>query len=358
MKHSIIIILLAILVNTSFSQSNTKNICSSSSITSWNSKPTDIATVSEAKNIIATIIAAIGLKQNFEVSSADVPNAAAVIYQNKRYILYNPDFINGLNAQAGNKWAAISILAHEVGHHLNGHTLSDLGSRPDLELEADEFSGFVLRKLGATLTEAQEAMKIAADYKSSATHPGQQLRLTAIATGWNNAGKNATGKDIAKNSPAVPGKREPVYTKNDQTVYEGRNKTVKEEMGNQHLQQKTQTVYHPKNMSRSQQSEAALLVNNTTNRESDNTRENSDSYILADINFLADEQTSFYVTKKYNVVKVANNQVYIIGKMVTTDSNDYPYIITDDNGTKLWVDSHGNIINANDRKVGLIKAHS
>ena len=42
------------------------------------------------------------------------------------------------------------VLAHEIGHHINGHVLA-----PDLsiedrrweELEADKFAGFVLSKL-------------------------------------------------------------------------------------------------------------------------------------------------------------------------------------------------------------------
>ena len=34
------------------------------------------------------------------------------------------------------------------------HTLERGGSRPEIELEADEFSGFVLRKMGATLPQA------------------------------------------------------------------------------------------------------------------------------------------------------------------------------------------------------------
>ena len=337
MKRTIIIILLAVLVNHGFTQVKSKNICSSSAITTWSAKPTDIATVTEAKSIISTIIAAIGLKQNFEVLSADVPNAAAVIYQSKRYILYNPEFINGLNAQAGNKWAAISILAHEVGHHLNGHTLTDLGSRPDLELEADEFSGFVLRKLGATLQQAEEAMKIAADYKSSATHPGQELRLTAIATGWNNAGNKTIGKDIAKNNAVVPVPKSPVFTQPQ-------------------VQEQIQTVYHPQNKARSQQSEAASLVNNRVQiREVQSVL--SDKDILADINFVADDASAFYVTRQFTVVKVYNNQLYTIGKMQSTDSADYPFIITDDDGTKLFVDSRGNIINSNDKKVGKLKAH-
>src|SRR5688572_15497715 len=152
----------------------------------------------EAQDIIQSIVAIVGLKPNFEVRSADVPNAAAVIHRNKRLILYNPGFTGRLNKAAGNSWASISILAHEVGHHLNGHTLLQSGSRPDIELEADEFSGFVLRKMGANLSEAQVAMKIAASVKASHTHPGKAARLKAIENGWRSA-----DDQLARN-PTIP----------------------------------------------------------------------------------------------------------------------------------------------------------
>ena len=50
-----------------------------------------------------------------------------------------------------------------------------------------------------------------------------------------------------------------------------------------------------------------------------------------------------------------NNRLYAIGKMVATDNTAYPFIITDDNGTKLWVDNRGNILNSNSRSVGFLK---
>src|SRR5438477_12209028 len=105
MKPRLLIILLAVLVNNSFAQSS-RDICSSQ-ITTWTDKPASYTSATEAKNMINEIIAVIGLKPNFEVLPANVDNAAAVVYMNKRYILYNPDFINRLNASAGNKWASI-----------------------------------------------------------------------------------------------------------------------------------------------------------------------------------------------------------------------------------------------------------
>ncbi len=102
----------------------------------------------------------VGLKPNFELKAAKIKNAATVNYAEKRYILYDPGFINTIINATNTDWAAISILAHEIGHRLNGHTMLTKGGSPELELEADEFSGFVLRKLGASLDEAQRAMKM------------------------------------------------------------------------------------------------------------------------------------------------------------------------------------------------------
>ena len=90
-----------------------------------------------AQQIVDEIMEVVGLKPNFSLQAASVPNAAAVVVKGKRYVLYNPTFINTLTRIAGNKWASVSILAHEIGHHLNGHTLEAIGSRPATEIEAE-----------------------------------------------------------------------------------------------------------------------------------------------------------------------------------------------------------------------------
>ncbi|MBL7975003.1 MAG: M48 family metalloprotease [Candidatus Kapabacteria bacterium] len=141
----------------------------------------------EAVNEIEKILQHVGLKKNFQINSANVPNAMAVIEGPTRYILYSQSFINQVNSATNSKWAAISILAHELGHHLNGHTLDKSGSRPPIELEADEFSGFVLFKMGATLADAQIAMNKLGSNTGTSTHPPKSARLEAIAVGWNRA---------------------------------------------------------------------------------------------------------------------------------------------------------------------------
>lgn len=84
-----------------------------------------------------------GLIGNFEIRVTGVPNAATITEGSQRYILYNQNFIREISTVAESEWAATSILAHEVGHHLNGHTLDGRGSRPTIELEADYFSGYI-----------------------------------------------------------------------------------------------------------------------------------------------------------------------------------------------------------------------
>jgi len=141
----------------------------------------------DAEKIVAGIMDALGMEGNFKIKMANVPNVEATIRHHERYILYNPEFINKVNAAARDKWASIFILAHEVGHHLEGHTLTDVKSRPDIELQADQFAGFTLHKMGATLQQAQSAMYFIANMDASKTHPGRADRLSAIKKGWDKA---------------------------------------------------------------------------------------------------------------------------------------------------------------------------
>lgn len=147
----------------------------------------------EAKNVVAKIMSATGLKPNFEIISYGVPNAAAIIQNGVRYILYNPAFIAQISNQAGSQWASWTIMAHEVGHHLNGHTLIPGGSKPPSELEADEFAGFAVRRIGGTLEQALSPY-MTMNAEGSSTHPPRIERIAAVTKGWNAAA--GTGGDI------------------------------------------------------------------------------------------------------------------------------------------------------------------
>ncbi|WP_207492440.1 M48 family metalloprotease [Aridibaculum aurantiacum] len=274
-----------------------------------NTTVTSFTSAEDARHIIESIIAVIGLQPKFEIKEANIPNAAAVIYGSKRYILYNPKFVAALNKAAGNQWASVSILAHEIGHHLNGHTLEAGGSRPPIELEADEFSGFVLRKMGATLAEAQVAMKVAAGQRASHTHPAQADRLYAIAKGWNNANKmeTASGSDVAR-VYKTPAPSMPATT-----------------------QERTST----------QQRDVATTTMAIDKR-----------YIAKKAYFAADPSSTYFVTVRNNLVKVNGNNLQVIGKVAQSNSQLYPHVIYDENQNHLLISRSGSIVNTDGRRVG------
>jgi len=180
----------------------------------------------EAIDIVDRIVNIIGLERNFEISAANVPNALATIQNSKRLILYSQNFILGIKNATGTDWAGISILAHEIGHHLNGHTIIPGGSRPDLELQADKFSGFVCAKMGATLEEAQAAMNHLASGQGSSTHPPKSARLEAIAIGWNQGNSGSKPTQPQENAQPDTKPQENVITRTTtsvQIVYVGDN---------------------------------------------------------------------------------------------------------------------------------------
>jgi hypothetical protein len=138
-------------------------------------------------NQINAILQFSGLTTNFIVFSAPIQNAMATIIDGKRLILYDPNLLRSTDRNSGSYWSSMSILAHEIGHHLQGHTLSTSGSSISDELQADKYSGFVLYKLGASLAQSSAAMQTLASETDSKTHPAKYKRLQAIAQGWNEA---------------------------------------------------------------------------------------------------------------------------------------------------------------------------
>ena len=143
--------------------------------------------MSSMQEMLQQIINVIGVNENFELKEANVLNIEATISDKKKYILYNPAFITTVNTVTKNKWSVIWLLAHEIGHHVNGHTSGPGGNNLALELEADEFAGFILHKLGASLRESQNVMYFIAKPEESKTHPGRNSRLLAVEKGWRKA---------------------------------------------------------------------------------------------------------------------------------------------------------------------------
>lgn len=187
-------ILIALLAIVCYTLANP--VANSPQKTEGDSSMIKIATMQE---MLFQIIHVIGVNENFELKEADVLNIEATISHKKRYILYNPVFITSLHNATRNKWSVMALLAHELGHHLNGHTIRKGGSSPALELEADEFAGFALYKLGATLGESQTVMHFIAKTEESKTHPSRTSRLQAIEKGWKRAADAAAESGTTAN---------------------------------------------------------------------------------------------------------------------------------------------------------------
>ncbi len=169
--------------------------------------------VYEARDYINTMLDSINWKENFSVQEQNgINNAYATIIRNQRYIVYDNDFLENLDRYAGTKWASVSVLAHEMGHHYRNHVVDRQGSTPPKELEADYFSGYVMAKLGANATEAAVAMEKIASARASSSHPAKGDRIKAILNGWNYAkglantggGQNNTPQPRQNPPPSAP----------------------------------------------------------------------------------------------------------------------------------------------------------
>ncbi|MDC3259655.1 M48 family metalloprotease [Flavobacteriaceae bacterium] len=152
----------------------------------------------EAENALDRILDVIGASKNFVLTPCDkISNAVATAYKGTRYILYDREFMN-LISKNTNDWSNLFIFAHEVGHHINGHSIdlllytNDVVDAPSLEksrqqeLEADEFAAFVLAKLGANLSQLNNVITLISDNSDDtySTHPKRSKRLESIEEGY------------------------------------------------------------------------------------------------------------------------------------------------------------------------------
>lgn len=145
-----------------------------------------VATEREIEQI-KSILSYSGLPINFDIYSSDIENAVALIIDNKRYIIYDPKLLQYTDINSNSYWTSMSILAHEIGHHLSGHTLNNNDNKLNNELEADKFSGFILYKLGATLAQAKTAINQLGTEQDTETHPSKYKRMDIIKKGWEEA---------------------------------------------------------------------------------------------------------------------------------------------------------------------------
>lgn len=155
----------------------------------------------EAENALNKILRTVGVSKKFIIHPcSNINNCLAVNFNGINYILYDKDFLSEISTNTS-PWSKLSILAHEIGHHVYGHCIDlidisngqvappKLEQSRQMELEADEFSGFVMHKLGASLSQAQATINkyISNEDDTYSTHPKKEKRLEAIKSGYNSS---------------------------------------------------------------------------------------------------------------------------------------------------------------------------
>ena len=146
----------------------------------------------EAHDVLRQVLAAAGLAGMEDRiilrASAETDNAEAAIENNERYIFYNAVFMQDLAKQTKDYWPMVAVLAHELGHHIRFHTVIP-GREHEFELEADYQAGFILRRMGANLEQAQAVYRTFPE-AATASHPGRAQRLQAVTVGWTDGGSS------------------------------------------------------------------------------------------------------------------------------------------------------------------------
>ena len=115
-------------------------------------------------------------------------NAAAQACFGQAYIFYDDRFFAQTPGQGTKDWIKYFIFAHEVGHHQLNHFAGSPKPRVQKELEADEWAGFALGRMGADLTDLTAAVDfIQPSEQPLGEYPGRCQRREAVMKGYNRA---------------------------------------------------------------------------------------------------------------------------------------------------------------------------
>ena len=157
---------------------------------------------SQAEEMMARVLAYAGLRPNFVFRRDDSVGgniAVATLVEDRggdtyRLIAYSQPDMTELSRRAGTEWALMMVLAHEVGHHVQGHIVRGTPRMRDYQEQADEYAGFVLNNMGATLEEARAAMTVL----------GARSRIDALTDGWNRAERLLGGSRSGGGAGSTP----------------------------------------------------------------------------------------------------------------------------------------------------------
>lgn len=181
---------------------NSKNVCRIDTGTTDQELAYTFEASQKYKDLVQKICNTASLQPNFQIKAASILNARATIEirDSKRYIYYSEVYLADKITSTKTEWAAVFVIAHEIAHHLNGHTLSNSSTMKSDELKADKWAAYILHKMGANLQETMAWAKTCTEMET-ATHPPRNARLEAITIGWNEA---SVEKDVIPDNEKLP----------------------------------------------------------------------------------------------------------------------------------------------------------
>lgn len=137
-------------------------------------------------SIVSNILSYAGLAPNFKVLEVDDDNAYAMIREGERILGFGDRYLKAISSKAGTDWGRLGVMAHEVGHHVQGHTVR-AAEEPERshqrELEADEYAGFICGMMGSSREDASGHTALMSE-EGSDSHPPRSERIAATERGW------------------------------------------------------------------------------------------------------------------------------------------------------------------------------
>jgi hypothetical protein len=113
-------------------------------------------------------------------------NAFATVADGRRLLVIDEGFLRGANRKAESDWAAVEIIAHEVGHHIAGFVDDPYAC----ELNADYWSGQTLQRLGSDEAAAKSAILAVGNETDTPSHPNKFARAAVVSAGWQDSKNN------------------------------------------------------------------------------------------------------------------------------------------------------------------------
>jgi hypothetical protein len=146
--------------------------------------------------VVRRIEAALGFQAAITVLILkDEQNAFATVAGGQKVLAVDVDFVDVVNQRANTRWAAIQVIAHEIGHHISSFTPSG----PMGELNADYWSGQALQRLGAARNATTAAILAVGTEYDTPTHPNKYTRADTIGRGWDDAARGAIDYQFCNN---------------------------------------------------------------------------------------------------------------------------------------------------------------